>query len=49
MSAAEDNTDVTLPCVLITSSDSDFKEEELVKREYLGLEGSPKLKEASLP
>uniref|UniRef100_A0A3P9ILV4 Alpha and gamma adaptin binding protein n=1 Tax=Oryzias latipes TaxID=8090 RepID=A0A3P9ILV4_ORYLA len=32
MSAAEDNTDVTLPCVLITSSDSDFKEEELVKQ-----------------
>lgn len=32
MSASEDNTDITIPCVLITSSDSGFKEEELIKQ-----------------
>ncbi|XP_029009790.1 alpha- and gamma-adaptin-binding protein p34 [Betta splendens] len=32
MSTTEEHTAVTLPCVLITSSDSKFKEEELIKQ-----------------
>ncbi|XP_040893856.1 alpha- and gamma-adaptin-binding protein p34 [Toxotes jaculatrix] len=32
MSAAEETTEMTIPCVLITSSDSSFKEEELIKQ-----------------
>ncbi|KAM9351843.1 alpha- and gamma-adaptin-binding protein p34 [Symphorus nematophorus] len=32
MSASEENTDIIIPCVLITSTDSGFKEEELIKQ-----------------
>lgn len=34
MSDTEENTDMTIPCVLITSCDSSFKEEELIKRKF---------------
>ncbi|XP_033491093.1 alpha- and gamma-adaptin-binding protein p34 isoform X2 [Epinephelus lanceolatus] len=32
MSATEEDTEVTIPCVVITSSDSGFQEEELIKQ-----------------
>ncbi|XP_036005072.1 alpha- and gamma-adaptin-binding protein p34 [Fundulus heteroclitus] len=32
MSSTEENTDMVLPCVLVTSCDSEFKEEELIKQ-----------------
>lgn len=32
MSASEDNTEISIPCVVITSCDSGFKEEELIKQ-----------------
>lgn len=32
MSATEETTTMTIPCVLVTSSDSGFKEEELIKQ-----------------
>lgn len=32
MSASEENTEIATPCVLVTSCDSEFKEEELIKR-----------------
>ncbi|XP_027892628.1 alpha- and gamma-adaptin-binding protein p34 [Xiphophorus couchianus] len=32
MSSAEENTEMILPCVLVTSTDSEFKEEELIKQ-----------------
>ncbi|XP_045892625.1 alpha- and gamma-adaptin-binding protein p34 isoform X1 [Micropterus dolomieu] len=32
MSTTEEDTDLTIPCVLITSADSGFKEEELIKQ-----------------
>lgn len=34
MSTSEDDTEITIPCVLITSCDNGFKEEELIKREF---------------
>ena len=34
MSDTEENTEMTIPCVLVTSCDSGFKEEELIKREF---------------
>lgn len=33
MSSSDEDHDVTVPCVLITSCDDSFKEEELVKGE----------------
>lgn len=36
MSSAEENTEMILPCVLVTSTDSEFKEEELIKRKFSG-------------
>lgn len=33
MSDTEETTEMSLPCVVITSCDNEFKEEELVKRE----------------
>lgn len=35
MSASEENTEISIPCVLITSCDSGFKEEELIKRKFI--------------
>lgn len=32
MSASENETDMNIPCVLVTSCDVAFKEEELIKR-----------------
>ncbi|XP_005730114.1 alpha- and gamma-adaptin-binding protein p34 [Pundamilia nyererei] len=32
MSASEENTEIATPCVLVTSCDSEFKEEELIKQ-----------------
>uniref|UniRef100_A0A3Q2DVU0 Alpha and gamma adaptin binding protein n=1 Tax=Cyprinodon variegatus TaxID=28743 RepID=A0A3Q2DVU0_CYPVA len=32
MSSTEENTDMALPCVLVTSCDGEFKEEELIKQ-----------------
>lgn len=32
MSASEENTEMTIPCVLVTSCDGGFKEEELIKQ-----------------
>ncbi|XP_014912679.1 alpha- and gamma-adaptin-binding protein p34 [Poecilia latipinna] len=32
MSSPEENTEMILPCVLVTSTDSEFKEEELIKQ-----------------
>lgn len=32
MSTEEENTEITIPCVLVTSCDSGFKEEELIKQ-----------------
>lgn len=32
MSATEENTEMAIPCVLVTSCDSEFKEEELIKQ-----------------
>ncbi|KAF7224358.1 alpha- and gamma-adaptin-binding protein p34 [Nothobranchius furzeri] len=40
MSATEENIEMTLPCVLVTSCDSEFKEEELIKQ-ILGSETLP--------
>ncbi|KAM9854257.1 alpha- and gamma-adaptin-binding protein p34 isoform 3-T3 [Aulostomus maculatus] len=40
MSAAEDTTEVTVPCVVVTSCDNGFKEEELIK-EILGSKTLP--------
>lgn len=34
MSTSEDDSEIIIPCVLITSGDSGFKEEELIKREF---------------
>lgn len=34
MSTSEENTEIIIPCVLITSCDTGFKEEELIKREF---------------
>lgn len=34
MSATEENTEVAIPCVLITSTDSGFKEADLIKRKF---------------
>lgn len=33
MSSPAEDTEETMPCVVITSSDSSFKEEDLIKRE----------------
>lgn len=32
MSASDENEEIAIPCVLITSCDNGFKEEELIKR-----------------
>lgn len=34
MSSTEDETEIPIPCVLITSCDGGFKEEELIKRKF---------------
>lgn len=31
---SEDNAEITIPCVVVTSCDSGFKEEELIKRKF---------------
>lgn len=35
MSATEETTEMAPPCVLVTSCDSEYKEEELIKRKLL--------------
>uniref|UniRef100_A0A3Q3BA10 Alpha and gamma adaptin binding protein n=1 Tax=Kryptolebias marmoratus TaxID=37003 RepID=A0A3Q3BA10_KRYMA len=44
MSATEENTNMILPCVLVTSCDSEFKEEELIKQ-IIGSETLPQTSE----
>lgn len=34
MSDTDENIEMPVPCVLVTSCDSGFKEEELIKREF---------------
>lgn len=37
MSSPAEDTEETMPCVVITSCDNGFKEEDLIKREFAAL------------